>query len=157
MFRKLELLALDCRSYTILHHDLHIYKQISVEWENKKNWILLQKLSCFKTSRMCLTCYRMLKAENPQKVRRTKFHQVYKEACVTAVPSFDLVFLDKGDASASLVDLPHVQLLVLLQGLLELSGGEATRDAALLCFSHAHDSTCSSTALHALCGELTHQ
>lgn len=64
---------------------------------------------------------------------------------------------DEGDAAAGLVDLPHVQLLVLLQGLLELGGGEATRDATLLCFGHANHAAGSTAARHALCGELTHQ
>lgn len=64
---------------------------------------------------------------------------------------------DEGDAAAGLVDLPHVQLLVLLQGFLELGGGEATGDAALLCFSHTNHSAGSTAACHALCGELAHQ
>lgn len=70
---------------------------------------------------------------------------------------FVLVYSNKSDAAAGLVDLPHVQLLVLFQGLLELGGGEAPRDAALLCFSHTHHSTSSGAAGHALCGELAHQ
>lgn len=61
---------------------------------------------------------------------------------------------DEGDPGAGLVDLPHVQLLVLLQRLLELSGSEAARDAALLRFGHADHAT---AACRALCGELTHQ
>lgn len=63
----------------------------------------------------------------------------------------------KSDAGVGLVDLPHVQLLVFLQGLLELGGGEATRNAALLCFSHADHSASSTAACRTLCGELTHQ
>lgn len=70
---------------------------------------------------------------------------------------FVLVYSNKSDAAAGLVDLPHVQLLVLFQGLLELGGGEAAGDAALLCFSHAHHATGSGAACHALCGELAHQ
>lgn len=61
-------------------------------------------------------------------------------------------FSDEGDAAAGLVDLPHVQLLVLLQGLLELGGGEAAGDAALLRFGHAHH-----FAGPAFCGQLAHQ
>lgn len=74
---------------------------------------------------------------------------VYED--VSRVPS------DKRDAGASLVHLPHVQLLVLLQRLLELGGGEATRDASLLGFGHADHPAGSTAARHALCGELTHQ
>ena len=64
---------------------------------------------------------------------------------------------DKRDAAAGLVDLPHVQLLVLLQGLLELGGGEATRNASLLCLRHADHPAGSTAACYALCGEFTHQ
>lgn len=64
---------------------------------------------------------------------------------------------DKRDAATSLVNLPHVQLLILLQGLLELGRGETTRDAALLCFRHANHPAGSTAARHALRGELTHQ
>lgn len=64
---------------------------------------------------------------------------------------------NKSDAGAGLVDLPHVQLLVFLQGLLELGGGEATRNAALLRFGHADHSASSTAACRTLCGELTHQ
>lgn len=70
---------------------------------------------------------------------------------------FVLVYSNKSDAAAGLVDLPHVQLLVLFQGLLELGGGEAAGDAALLCFSHAHHAAGSGAACHALRGELAHQ
>lgn len=66
-------------------------------------------------------------------------------------------FSDKCDAAAGLVDLPHVQLFVFFQGLLELGRGEASRDAALLRFSNTHHPTSSAAARHALCGELTHQ
>lgn len=70
---------------------------------------------------------------------------------------FVLVYSNKGDAAAGLVDLPHIQLLVLFQGLLKLGGGEAPRDAALLCLSHTHHSTSAGAARHALRGELAHQ
>ena len=63
----------------------------------------------------------------------------------------------EGDSTAGLVELPHVQLLVLLQGLLELVGGEATRDAALLGLGHADHASGAAAADHALCGELTDQ
>lgn len=66
-------------------------------------------------------------------------------------------YSDKCDAAAGLVDLPHVQLLVLFQGLLELGRGEAPRDATLLCFSHTHHPASAAAACHALCGELAHQ
>lgn len=64
---------------------------------------------------------------------------------------------DKCDAAAGLVDLPHVQLLVLFQGLLELGRGEASRDAALLRFRHTHHPAGAAAARHALCGQLAHQ
>lgn len=64
---------------------------------------------------------------------------------------------DEGDPGAGLVDLPHVKLLVLLQRLLELSWGVATRDAALLCFGHADNAAGSAAPHGALCGELAHQ
>lgn len=64
---------------------------------------------------------------------------------------------DEGDPAARLVDLPHVQLLVLLQGLLELSGREAARDAALLRLSHADHAAGPAATCCALRGQLPHQ
>lgn len=58
----------------------------------------------------------------------------------------------EGDAAARLVDLPHVELLVLLQRLLELGRREAAGDAALLRLAHADH-----LARAALCGQLAHQ
>ena len=101
-------------------------------------------------------CYKMLEEENkcrgPIEVCRKPTIEETQRAwwCVQGRS-------DEGDAAASLVDLPHVQLLVLLQGLLELGGGEATRDAALLRFSHADHAAGSTSAGYALRGELAHQ
>lgn len=66
---------------------------------------------------------------------------------------------DEGDARAGLVHLPHVELLVLLQRLLELGGREAPRDAALLRFGHADHAAAAGppAARPALRGELAHQ
>lgn len=58
----------------------------------------------------------------------------------------------KSDASARLVDLPHVELLILFQCLLKLGRREAAGDAALLRLGHADH-----LAHTALCGQLAHQ
>lgn len=151
----------------MLHNPYIFTSDFTGEQEYKKLWIsnsrnFLQNSCAEKNVHVLLDflqkCWRRKNeepqyksVESPQRVPPPMWlkHSV-QEWCVPGSS-------DKGDAAACLVDLPHVQLLVLLQGLLELGGGKATRDAALLRFGHANHPTGSTAARHALCGELTHQ
>lgn len=93
--------------------------------------------------------FTVLHCRGLQEQRRRSFNTSQYE---WAGPAVLLRSSDEGDASARLVDLPHVQLLVLLQRLLELGRREAAGDAALLRLGHADH-----LAYAALCGQLAHQ
>lgn len=63
----------------------------------------------------------------------------------------------KCDACARLVDLPDVELLVLVQRGLELCRGEATRDTPLLSLGELHQTTSAASPANTLACQLTHQ
>lgn len=109
-------------------------------------------------SAFCFTCATLKHRRNKDAPQQSAGNQQYSPPIGHMMRfRFVLVYSNKSDAAAGLVDLPYIQLLVLFQSLLELGGGEAPRDTALLCFSHTYHSTSSGAARHALCGELTHQ
>lgn len=130
-----------------------MYKQLYVKNNNRKRDLKQEEIATPKNVPLTLKWGR--KNEEPKysllETSNTSLHRVHDE-----IQDFK-GYSDKCDAAAGLVDLPHVQLLILFQGLLELGRGEASRDTALLRFSHTHHPASPAAACHALRGELAHQ